>query len=183
MQLRNSTVRWGSVAQFLHWLIVVLIVIQVALALTAEQLHGMAKLATLARHKSVGITILMLAVVRLLWRLGNTTPTLPLDLQPYERVLAHFTHIALYVLIFALPLSGWIVTSARGFPASWFNLFQLPDLVAKNQPLYEAMKETHEALAWTLGAVATLHLLAAFKHHFILKDNVLRRMLPFTRVP
>src|SRR5476651_34825 len=86
MQLRNTTVRWGSVAQFLHWLIVALIVIQVALALSAEQLHGMAKLATLARHKSVGITILMLAVVRLLWRLANPAPALPATLKPYERV-------------------------------------------------------------------------------------------------
>jgi cytochrome b561 len=183
MQLRNSTARWGSVAQFLHWLIVALIITQVVLALSANQLHGMAKLAMLARHKSVGITILMLAVVRLVWRLVNPIPPLPSSLKPYERVLATFTHAALYVLIFAMPITGWIMTSARGFPASWFNLFQLPDLVAKNRALYEAMQETHEALALTLGAVATLHLLAALKHHFILKDTVLRRMLPFTKVP
>ena len=183
MQLRNSTARWGSVAQFLHWLIVALIITQVVLALSADRLHGMAKLAMLARHKSVGITILMLAVVRLVWRLVNPTPPLPSTLKPYERVLANFTHTALYVLIFAMPITGWIMTSARGFPASWFNLFQLPDLVAKNRALYEAMQETHEALALTLGAVATLHLLAALKHHFVLKDTVLRRMLPFTKVP
>jgi len=183
MQLRNSTARWGSVAQFLHWLIVALIITQVVLALSAERLHGMAKLAMLARHKSVGITILMLAVVRLVWRLVNPTPPLPSTLKPYERVLANLTHMALYVLIFAMPITGWIMTSARGFPASWFNLFQLPDLVAKNRALYEAMQETHEALALTLGAVATLHLLAALKHHFVLKDTVLRRMLPFTKVP
>jgi cytochrome b561 len=182
MQLRNTTARWGSVAQFLHWLIVALIITQVILAFSAEQLHGMAKLAMLARHKSVGITILMLATVRLVWRLGNPTPPLPTTLKPYERLLARFTHAALYVLIFAMPMSGWIMTSARGFPASWFNLFQLPDLVAKNRPLYEAMKQTHETLAWTLGAVATLHLLAALKHHFVLKDTVLRRMLPFGKV-
>jgi cytochrome b561 len=183
MQLRNTTARWGSVAQFLHWLIVALIITQVVLALSAGRLHGMAKLAMLARHKSVGITILMLAVVRLVWRLVNPTPPLPSTLKPYERVLANFTHAALYVLIFAMPITGWIMTSARGFPASWFNLFQLPDLVAKNRALYEAMQQTHEALAWTLGAVATLHLLAALKHHFVLKDTVLRRMLPFTKVP
>jgi cytochrome b561 len=183
MQFRNSTARWGSVAQLLHWLIVALIITQVVLALWAGQLHGMAKLAMLARHKSVGITILMLAVVRLGWRLVNPTPPLPPTLKPYERFLANFTHAALYVLIFAMPITGWIMTSARGFPASWFNVFQLPDLVAKNRPLYEAMKETHQALALTLGAIATLHLLAALKHHFVLKDTVLRRMLPFTKVP
>jgi cytochrome b561 len=183
MQVRNTTARWGSVAQFLHWLIVALIITQLVLALIASELHGMAKLATLARHKSVGITILMLAVVRLLWRLGNPTPPLPLTLKPYERVLAKFTHAALYVLIFAMPLSGWIMSSARGFPVSWFSLFQLPDLVAKNRPLYEAMLTTHGVLACALVAIATLHALAALKHHFVLKDTVLRRMLPFSKIP
>jgi cytochrome b561 len=182
MQVRNTTVRWGSVAQFLHWLIVALIITQVILALTAQELHGMAKLAMLARHKSVGITILMLAVVRLGWRLVNPTPPLPLTLKPYERFLANFTHAALYVLIFALPITGWIMSSARGFPVSWFSQFQLPDLVTKNHRLYEAMQETHEALAWALGAVALLHLLGALKHHFVLKDTVLRRMLPFSKI-
>ena len=182
MQVRNTTARWGSVAQFLHWLIVALIITQVILALSAEQLHGMAKLAMLARHKSVGITILMLAVVRLAWRLINPTPPLPLTLKPYERFLANFTHAALYVLIFALPITGWIMSSARGFPVSWFSLFQLPDLVTKNRQLYETMQETHEALAWTLGAVALLHLLGALKHHFVRKDTVLRRMLPFSKI-
>jgi cytochrome b561 len=183
MQVRNTTVRWGSVAQFLHWLIVALIIVQVILALRAENLHGMAKLAMLARHKSVGLTVLMLAVVRLSWRLINPTPILPSTLKPYERRLANFTHAALYALIFALPITGWIMTSARGFPVSWFNLFQLPDLVAKNRQLYETMQDTHEALAWTLGAVALLHLAGALKHHFVLKDSVLRRMLPFSKVP
>jgi cytochrome b561 len=183
MLFRNTLKRWGTVAQTLHWLIVALIIIQVILAFTAAELHGLAKLAMLARHKSVGITILMLAVVRLLWRLANPTPPLPANLKPYERILAHFTHTALYVLIFVMPLSGWIMSSARGFPVSWFSLFQLPDLVHKNRPLYEAMIETHEVLAWTLGAVATLHVLGALKHHFVLKDTVLRRMLPFTKTP
>jgi cytochrome b561 len=183
MQVRNTIARWGSVAQFLHWLIVALIITQVILALRAEELHGMAKLAMLARHKSVGITILMLAVVRLVWRLINPTPPLPLTLKPYERFLANVTHAALYLLIFALPITGWIMSSARGFPVSWFNQFQLPDLVTKNRQLYETMLDTHEALAWTLGAVALLHLVAALKHHFVLKDTVLRRMLPFSKIP
>jgi cytochrome b561 len=181
--LRNSTVRWGSVAQFFHWTIVVLIITQFVLALTAEELHGMKKLAMLARHKSFGITILMLAVIRLLWRLSNPTPPLPPTLKPYERFLARFTHSALYALIFVTPLTGWIMSSARGFPVSWFNLFQLPDLVAKNRQLYDFMVATHVTLAWTLATIAGLHLLAALKHHFVMKDTVLRRMLPFTKTP
>lgn len=184
MSLRNTTTRWGIVAQLLHWTIVALVITQVILAGIADDLPlGMKKLAVLARHKSVGITILLLVIVRLVWRWRNPTPALPSTLKPYERGLARFTHAALYLLLFAMPLSGWMMSSARNFPVSWFNLFQLPDLVPRSQPLYEIMHETHEILAITLGAVVILHVLAALKHHFIYKDSVLRRMLPFTKTP
>ena len=184
MTLRNTTTRWGGVSQFLHWLIVALIITQVILANIAMDLPiGVRKLAMFARHKSFGLTILALAAIRLLWRWTNPTPPLPNTLKPYERTLAQVTHAALYLLLFAMPLTGWMMTSARGFPVSWFNLFQLPDFVPKNQELYEAMKETHHALAYTLGAVVFLHVAAALKHHFVLRDDVLRRMLPTARKP
>jgi cytochrome b561 len=182
MTLRNTTARWGHVSQFLHWLIVVLLIVQVTLASIADDLPlGMKKLAMLARHKSVGITILGLAVVRLLWRWMNPTPPLPDTLKPYERVLANLTHAALYIVLFAMPLSGWMMSSARGFPVSWFGFLQLPDLVPKNKTLYDAMLQTHHALAWALFTIVFLHVAAALKHHFMLKDDVLKRMLPFTK--
>lgn len=182
MAIRNTPARWGSVAQLLHWLIVVLIIAQVILANLAEDLPiGVRKLAMYARHKSVGITILGLAVLRLLWRWANPTPDLPSTLRPYERALATLTHVGLYVLLFAMPLTGWMMTSARGFPVSWFGFLQLPDFVPKNDALYNAMKETHDTLALALYAIVFLHVAAALKHHFILRDDVLRRMLPFTR--
>jgi len=182
MAIRNTTARWGSISQFFHWLIVVLIIVQVTLASLADDLPlGMKKLAMLARHKSVGITILGLVVLRLLWRWANPTPTLPDTLKPYERVLATITHAGLYLLLFALPLTGWMMSSARGFPVSWFGFIQLPDLVPKNKALYDAFLETHETLVWVLYVIVALHVLAALKHHFMLKDHVLRRMLPFTR--
>jgi cytochrome b561 len=84
------------------------------------------------------------------------------------------------VLLFAMPLSGWMMSSARGFPVSWFGFFTLPDLVPKNKSLYRALLTTHETLAWVLAAVVTLHVAAALKHHFMLRDDVLRRMVPFT---
>ena len=184
MTLRNTPARWGAVSQFLHWLIVVLIIAQVILANIAEDLPiGMKKLAMYARHKSIGITILGLAVLRLLWRLGNPTPPLPTTLKSHERVLANLTHAGLYILLFAQPLTGWMMSSARGFPVSWFGFLQLPDLVPKNDALYNAMKETHDTLALALYAIVFLHVAAALKHHFMLKDDVLRRMLPFTRKP
>jgi cytochrome b561 len=181
MAIRNTTIRWGAIAQFFHWLIVALIIVQVTLASLAEDAPLAKKLGLLARHKSFGITILGLVVLRLLWRWANPTPTLPSTLKPYERVLANITHASLYILLFALPLSGWMMSSARGFPVSWFGFIQLPDLVPKNKALYDAFLATHESLVWVLYVIAALHVLAALKHHFMLKDNVLRRMLPFTR--
>jgi cytochrome b561 len=184
MPIRNTTTQWGAVSQTLHWLIVALVITQFVLAnLELDLPLGVHKLALLAKHKSVGITILMLAALRLIWRWRNPTPLLPTTLKPYERALARFTHAALYVLLFAMPLTGWMMSSARNFPVSWFNLFQLPDLVAPNRPLYGFLHETHETLSWMLVAVASLHVLGALKHHFVLKDDVLRRMLPFTRTP
>jgi cytochrome b561 len=184
MTIRNTHARWGSVAQLLHWLIVALIIAQVILANIAEDLPiGVRKLAMYARHKSVGITILGLAVLRLLWRWANPTPPLPTTLRPYERALATLTHAGLYVLLFAMPLTGWMMTSARGFPVSWFGFLQLPDFVPKNDALYNAMKETHDTLALALYAIVFLHVAAALKHHFFLRDDVLRRMLPFSRKP
>jgi cytochrome b561 len=182
MPVRNTTSRWGSVAQLFHWVIVALIITQFVLANMAANLPlGMAKLAVLARHKSVGITILGLAILRLVWRWMNPTPALPDTLKPYERTLAKVTHAVLYALLFAMPLTGWMMSSARNFPVSWFNLVQLPDFVPASRPLYDAMHATHEVLAWILVAAAGLHVVAALKHHFVLKDDTLRRMLPFTR--
>ena len=183
MSIRNTRERWGSVSQLLHWLIVALIALQAALGLTGLMLPlGMEKLAVLARHKSIGITILGLAALRLLWRWVNPTPPLPSNLKPHERFLAHFTHAALYALLFAMPLTGWIMSSARGFPVSWFNVIQLPDLVPKSETLYGAMVTTHAALAIGLALTVALHIAGALKHHFVLKDDTLRRMLPFGRM-
>jgi cytochrome b561/polyisoprenoid-binding protein YceI len=186
MQIMNTTRRWGAVAKTLHWVIVVLIITQFVLANMADHLPlGMAKLAMLARHKSVGITILGLAILRLGWRLGNrNSPPLPADLRPWQRWLAHVSHHGLYFLLFALPLTGWAMSSAKNYPVSWFGIGGgLPNFVQPDESMFEAMKTTHHVLAATLFGIAVLHMLAAFQHHFMRKDTVLRRMLPFARVP
>jgi cytochrome b561 len=183
MQLCNTRARWGAIAQCFHWLIVALIIAQLILAASADaMLPGPAKLAILSCHSSAGIAILMLAVVRLLWRLVNPTPALPSTLKPYERWLARFTHATLYSLLFLLPFSGWIMSSANGVAVNWFGHYPLPKLVPMNHVLNEAMQETHEASALGLIVIASLHLVAALKHHFMLKNTVLRRMLPFTGI-
>lgn len=181
MSIRNSSARWGALSQLLHWLIVALICAQVTLALTAKELHpGHTRFALIGYHKSIGITILTLAVLRLLWRWMNPVPALPTTLKPHEKALARFTHAALYVILFAMPLSGWIGSSAHAFPVRWFNLFTVPAIVGKNLPLSSEMGKVHYAFAILLGVVVTLHIAAALWHQFVLKDDTLRRMLPGT---
>jgi cytochrome b561 len=183
VMLRNTRTRWGALSQFLHWLMAALIGVQIGLGLAGANLPlGMSKLATLARHKSLGLTILALALIRLAWRALNPTPALPGALQAYERRLALATHVALYALLIALPVTGWIMSSARGFPVSWFNLVQLPNPVTPDPALYHAMVLTHIVLASALGLILILHIAAAIRHHFVLHDEVLRRMLPAPRI-
>ena len=182
MALSNSSARWGAIAQVFHWVIVWALLAQFVLASAAEDLPaGVGKLATLARHKSIGITILLLAVLRLAWRWSQRShsPALPADLKRYERVLAQLIHLGLYGLLFALPLSGWLMSSAKHYTVSWFGWVTLPDLVAPNEALFEVLKGTHELLANALLALAALHVAAALVHHFVRKDTVLTRMLPF----
>lgn len=179
MQLKNDESRYGVVAQLFHWTIVVLIIVQFVLANRASDLPlGIAKVAVLARHKSFGITILALMLLRLVWRLINTVPAEPSDVPQWQRIAARISHIALYVLLIATPIVGWLMSSARNFPVSWFGLVTLPDFIAPNRPAYDFLHEAHEVMALTLLGLALLHVAAALKHHFIDRDNVLRRMLP-----
>jgi cytochrome b561 len=166
----------------LHWLVVLMIVTQWLIAERADSLPlGMAKLEALAWHKSIGLTVLMLAVIRLAWRLMNPVPDLTAETRPWERALAKLSHLLLYGLIFALPLSGWLMSSAKNYPVSWFKLFQFPDLVAPDEQLFQQMRDLHHLLFGALVVVTLLHVAGALKHHFIDRNDVLRRMLPFTR--
>jgi cytochrome b561 len=179
MRLKNDETRYGVVAQLFHWTIVGLIIVQFVLANMADRLPlGSAKVAVLARHKSFGITILALVLLRLIWRWSNTVPAEPLDIRRWQRIAARVSHIGLYVLLLVTPVVGWLMSSARNFPVSWFGLMTLPDFIAPSRPAYDFLHETHELLAMTLFCLALLHIAAALKHHFIDKDNVLRRMLP-----
>jgi cytochrome b561 len=184
MQIRNSQDRYGVVTQLLHWAIVVLIIVQYVLANKADDLPlGSAKIATLAQHKSFGITILFLALLRMTWRWMNPVPGVPSTMPRWQRLGAHASHLGLYALLFVTPLLGWTMSSARNFSVSWFGLFTLPDLVSPNRPLYDFLHEAHEVAAKLIFGLALLHAAAALKHHFIDKDNVLRRMLPLKLKP
>jgi cytochrome b561 len=181
MTFRNTKLSWGSLSKALHWIIVLLIINQWVIAERAEGLKFSAKIAALGWHKSFGITILALAVIRLAWRWMNPVPDLSAETKPWERVLAKISHLLLYGLIFAIPISGWLMSSAKNTPVSWFKLFQLPNLVAPDKAFGASMHDLHHLLFNVLVVVAALHIAGALKHHFIDRNDVLRRMLPFAR--
>jgi cytochrome b561 len=182
MQFKNTTEKYGPIAQLFHWTIVVLIIAQFVLAQRADDLpRGAALLATLALHKSIGITILGLAILRLVWRWMNAVPAIPPGTPRWQHAAAKISHAALYALLLLQPLFGWMMSSARNFRVSWFGLFTLPDLVSPNKQAYEFFHEVHEVLGTTLLVLAIVHAAAALKHHFIDRDEVLMRMLPWNR--
>ncbi len=179
MQWRNTDSYYGLVAQFLHWSVVLLIITQFCLVLIFHDMPlGLEKIAWIVRHKAVGMTILGLACIRLLWRLFNPPPPLPAHMKPYERWGAHASHAFLYILIFAIPLSGWVMSSLAGIPVGYFGLFDIPVLMAPDKTLVEPSKQVHEVLNFILVATACLHIGAAFYHHGFKQDDVLIRMLP-----
>jgi cytochrome b561 len=183
MPNKSPPARYTAVAQSFHWIIAALIVTQFALAWSADDLPlGMHKLALLARHKSFGMTVLMLAILRLSWRLKHPPPALPVGMTPSERILATATHIAFYVLLFAMPLTGWMMSSAKNYSVSWFGLFTWPNLIAPNDTAFDFFRATHSYLSDALFGLAVLHLLAALKHHFWNKDDVFLRMLPLIKL-
>ena len=190
MQTTPASTRYGSVARGFHWIVAALIVVQFLLAPIPENLppnihvdppFGLDKLGLLARHKSFGMTVLMLMVVRALWRWRNAPPDLPETMKPAARFLARATHIAFYVILIAMPLSGWMMTSAKGASANWFGLWTWPSLIGQNHHAFGLLRATHDTLSRVLFVLALLHVAAALKHHFWNKDAVLMRMLPFGR--
>jgi len=181
MPLRNTADHYGSLAKLLHWSIMLLILVQFFLAESADDLpDGIEKLKILSRHKSIGMLVLALAVVRIGWKIANRGLPAPVGSGILKKTAAA-GHGLLYLLILLQPLTGWAMSSAANFPVTFFGWFQFPALVGANPELHERLADVHEALFWVLAAVAALHAAAALYHHFVLKDGVLRRMSPFGR--
>jgi cytochrome b561 len=181
MKFRNHT-KWGAMAQFFHWVMVLAILGNGLFGLLMDLAHSpMQKINWLALHKSIGLTVLALFLLRLAWRMADRRP--PEEPAPrWQQLTAHVVHGLLYVLIAAMPLSGWWFNSVSGKPLQWFKLFNLPALAEKNDDIRHFAHGVHEYLFWFLLLVLVAHVGAALKHHVFDKDNVLRRMLPFARV-
>lgn len=172
----SATEVYGRTAMALHWVVFGLIAATFALGwVMTEMAVSPQKLRLYNWHKWAGITVLGLAALRTLWRLTHPAPA-DLPMPAWQAKAAHALHRLLYVLMFAIPLSGWAYSNAVGYPIVYLGKFRLPDLVEKNRELGKTLVEVHELLGWALVALVTLHVLAALKHHFIDKDATLRRM-------
>ena len=173
------TRRYSSVARLFHWSIAGLILFQVPLAYYMIDLPlSPDKLESYALHKSIGLTIFALSTLRLAWRWLKPPPALPATLTGTQQRLAQLTHFLLYAITFIMPLTGWLSSSAANFPVSLFGWFTLPDLVAPNRELHEALELGHRILAYILFSTFMLHSGAALYHQFVLRDGVLAAMLP-----
>lgn len=171
---------YTSTAIFLHWLSAFLIFAVFPLGAYMQDLPlSPAKLQLYSYHKWLGISILLLAAARLAWRLGHIPPPLPTSIPPWQQRAAHALHGLLYLLLLAIPISGWLMSSAKGFQTIYLGVLPLPDLVGKDKDLGELLTEVHKMLNLTLLVLVVAHMGAAFKHHFIDRDGVLARMLPF----
>ncbi len=171
--------RYGGVAIGLHWLIGLMILISFSVGLYMVDLSlSPFKLRLYSWHKWAGVTIFMLVLIRCLWRITHAAPTLPADMPRWQRIAADTSHLALYALMIAIPLSGWLMSSAKGFQTVYFGVLPIPDLLQKNKALGETLALVHQALNFTMIGIVILHAAAALKHHFIDKDDILRRMLP-----
>lgn len=181
MTLRSTSDSWGIVAKTLHWGMLLLFasVILIGYYMTDLPL-GMAKMKIYALHKSVGVLLLGLVSLRIIWRLLDRRPT-PEPMPVWQHRAAVVAVIALYVLMLGLPLSGWLYNSAAGFPLRWFNVANLPSLMAPNPELKGAIKEWHETGAVIFLCAIGAHVLGSLKHHLIDRDRTLVRMLPWRK--
>lgn len=179
MTLKNTETDWGWVSKLLHWLIVLLILgLGVVGLIMVEMRNSPDKIQVYALHKSFGLTVLALAALRMLWRWYAGAPAPVPGTPRWQEKTASMTHWAMYVLLFAIPVSGWLFNSVSGFPLRWFGLFRVPALVGKNRDLRELTAEVHEWLFWLLVVVVLAHAAAALYHHLFQRDATLARMLP-----
>jgi cytochrome b561 len=182
MSLRSTDVRWGPVTQALHWTFVVLLAFQVSWGLWMTTLPlGVHKVKVYALHKSVGLTLLALACMRVTWRLFfERRPAMP-PMPAWQRRAALTVHVLIYLLLFALPLSGWLYNSLAGFPLRWFDTLHVPALHDSDPALKGVVRDLHETLAWVLVTLVALHAAAAIKHHYLDRDHTLASMIPGLR--
>jgi cytochrome b561 len=177
-----GTPGYDGVAKMLHWLIVALLIAQFAIAWTMPDIHpGTVPDTLINLHFAIGVTILALAILRLVWRFGHPVPLIRDNVPAWQHWIARATHVLLYLLIFLLPLLGWADACFRGYAIDYFGLVTIPQILPASRALAGETGDIHTLVSYVLLGVVGLHVLAALYHHFWLRDRVLTRMLPGTR--
>ena len=181
--LKNTLARYGAFTKTIHWATAILVIGMLCAGLYMTGMDaGLEKLKLYNLHKSIGVAILALVVLRILWHAWSKPPAFVASLKPWEKRAAKTVHFLLYCCLLAMPLSGWVMSSAAGRPVQFFGLFTLPDLVPHDhEGIRIFFHDAHAYIGWFLIFLIFMHVAAALKHHVIDKDPTLRRMLPFAK--
>lgn len=175
----DASTHYTRTAKSLHWLMALMIFGLLGLGFYMSDLPlSPQKLKLYSWHKWAGVTVFLLTLVRLAWRATHQPPLMPWQMSKLQQIAAHVGHVGLYLLMLAVPLSGWLMSSAKGFQTVWFGVLPIPDLLPKNKELGDLLLSLHQGLNLLLVVLLLTHIAAALKHHFIDRDDVLIRMLP-----
>ena len=182
--MTDDRTRYDAVAIALHWLVVALIIASWALGLYMVELPlSPQKLKYISWHKWLGVTIFLTALWRVAWRVTHPAPPPPDSMPSWQCVAMGVSHLLLYLLVIVIPLTGWLFSSASGVPTVYLGWVQIPDVVANDKLFAEQLRQAHVSLNVMLSVIVCIHVVAALKHHFFDRDEVLVRMLPFLRQP
>lgn len=178
----HDNTSYTALAKLLHWGMALMMAGLVAMGFVMSDMPlSPEKLQFYAWHKWAGVSVFMLVWLRLVWRVLNPPPPYPATMSPWLQRFAHLGHVALYGLMLIIPLSGWLMSSAKGVQTVWFGILPLPDLLEKDKALGHLLQEAHELLNFALLLLVAGHVAAALKHHWIDRDGILQRMLPTRR--
>ena len=183
MKNSNTPIRYTTTAIRMHWLVALLIFVAFGMGWYMTGIPGLTpqKLKLFSWHKWLGVTVFGLAVIRVAWRLLHPAPPLPMGIPRWQQKAAHLVHQLLYVLIIAIPLTGYFYSAASGIPVVYLGLFKMPMLIEKNDQLKSILGPTHVWLNYLMATIVLAHVLAALKHQLIDRDGTLSRMLPFLK--
>lgn len=180
--IENTEDHYGAIAILFHWSMALIVIGLAALGLYMVTLPDVGfntkKVMLILYHKEFGVLVLVVLVARLAWRVTHILPQLVAHLPDWQKIAARFVHLSFYLLMFALPMTGWLMSSAAGIPVSFFGLFTLPDLLPRDDYLFQQLIDVHKWFGYALILFIFVHVGAALRHHFVFKDNTLRRMLP-----
>lgn len=175
--MNGSVARYNGVAQALHWIIAILVICAVIIGLFHDALEPVLGKGSMGLHKSIGLTVLALSVVRLIWRLTHTPPPLP-SMPGWQRISAGISHALFYVLMLGLPIGGYIFSSAGKYPLAWFGVPVPKMAITKDNPIVGIAHEGHEIGGWLMAGLIVLHIGAALYHHYGRSDRLIARMMP-----